>query len=98
MKLNNFSVFFLVSLFCVFDFIYPGQKIQTNSNKPIEIFADNGIEWHKNKKKYVALGNTKALQEDLEVTSDKMEAYYKTSSQNQDKIHTKSTWKCCNQK
>lgn len=88
MKLNNFSVFFLVSLFCVFDFIYPGQKIQTNSNKPIEIFADNGIEWHKNKKKYVALGNTKALQEDLEVTSDKMEAYYKTSSQNQDKIHT----------
>ena len=28
-----------------------------NNNEPIEIFADDGIEWHKNNSKYVALGN-----------------------------------------
>ena len=48
-----------------------------NSNGPIEIFADDGIEWHKNKSKYVALGNAKALSGNLSVESDKIEAFYK---------------------
>ncbi len=48
-----------------------------NSNGPIEIFADDGIEWHKNKSKYVALGNAKALSGTLSVESDKIEAFYK---------------------
>ena len=49
------------------------QKIDTFSNgKPIEIFADKGIEWHKNDKKYIANGNAKAIQEDFIVTSDTM--------------------------
>ena len=51
------------------------QKIDTFSNgKPIEIFADKGIEWHKNDKKYIANGNAKAIQEDFIVTSDSLEA------------------------
>ena len=32
-----------------------------NNNDPIEIFADNGIEWHKNKNKYVAFPVVKKL-------------------------------------
>ena len=48
-----------------------------NNNEPIEIFADNGIEWHKNKNKYVALGNAKALSGTLSLESDKIEAFYK---------------------
>ena len=48
-----------------------------NKNKPIEIFADNGIEWHKNKNKYVALGNAKALSGTLSLESDRIEAFYK---------------------
>ena len=48
-----------------------------NSNGPIEIFADDGIEWHKNKSKYVALGNAKALSGSLSLESDKIEAFYK---------------------
>ena len=47
-----------------------------NNNEPIEIFADNGIEWHKNKNKYVALGNAKALSGTLSLESDKIEAFY----------------------
>ena len=48
-----------------------------NSDGPIEIFADDGIEWHKNKSKYVALGNAKALSGSLSLESDKIEAFYK---------------------
>ena len=48
-----------------------------NNNEPIEIFADNGIEWHKNKNKYVALGNAKALSGTLSLESDRIEAFYK---------------------
>ena len=47
-----------------------------NNNQPIEIFADDGIEWHKNKSKYVALGNAKALSGTLSLESDKIEAFY----------------------
>ena len=48
-----------------------------NNDQPIEIFADNGIEWHKNKNKYVALGNAKALSGTLSFESDRIEAFYK---------------------
>ena len=39
------------------------QQLSNFSGKgdPIEIFADEGIEWHKKKKKYVAVGNARAL-------------------------------------
>jgi len=47
-----------------------------DADKPIEIFADEGIEWHKNKQKYVAVGNAKALSGSLSLESDKIEAFY----------------------
>ena len=63
------------------------QKISTNSKKsPIEITAENGIEWHKNEKKYIASGNAIAKQGDLIVTSDRLEAYYKNSDKNEENI------------
>ena len=73
------------SLFCLaislFFFIFESINSQqlTNLNdadKPIEIFADEGIEWHKNKQKYVAVGNAKALSGSLSLESDKIEAFY----------------------
>ena len=63
-----------------------------NNNEPIEIFADNGIEWHKNKNKYVALGNAKALSGTLSLESDKIEAFYKeddSSSMNITEVRAK---------
>lgn len=63
------------------------QKIDTFSNgKPIEIFADKGIEWHKNDKKYIANGNAKAIQDDFIVTSDSLEAYYTEDDGEETKI------------
>ncbi len=73
------------SLFCLaislFFFMFESINSQqlTNLNdadKPIEIFADEGIEWHKNKQKYVAVGNAKALSGSLSLESDKIEAFY----------------------
>ena len=63
-----------------------------NNNEPIEIFADNGIEWHKNKNKYVALGNAKALSGTLSLESDRIEAFYKendSSSMNITEVRAK---------
>ena len=63
-----------------------------NNNQPIEIFADDGIEWHKNKSKYVALGNAKALSGTLSLESDKIEAFYKendSSSMNITEVRAK---------
>jgi len=63
-----------------------------NNNQPIEIFADDGIEWHKNKSKYVALGNAKALSGTLSLESDKIEAFYKendSSNMNITKVRAK---------
>ena len=47
-----------------------------NADNPIEIFAEEGIEWHKSKKKYVAIGNAKALSGTLSLESDQIEAFY----------------------
>ena len=67
-----------------------------NNNEPIEIFADNGIEWHKNKNKYVALGNAKALSGTLSLESDKIEAFYKENdSSKYEYYRSESKKKCC---
>lgn len=80
---------FFINFFLIENHCSSEQKMTTSSNKkPIEISADNGIEWHKNERKYIALGNARAQQGDLVVNSDKLEAYYISSNQNDDNIHT----------
>ena len=78
MKKNSKS-YYLVPIFIFLSLkISESQQLTNfdNNNAPIEIFADDGIEWHKNKSKYVALGNAKALSGTLSVESDKIEAFY----------------------
>ena len=53
----------------------------TEKSDPIEIFAENGIEWHKNENKYLAVGNAKAIQGSLSVKADVIEALYKESKE-----------------
>ena len=55
----------------------------TEKSEPIEIFAENGIEWHKNENKYLAVGNAKAIQGSLSVKADIIEALYKESEESQ---------------
>ena len=80
-------ILLFVNFFLLESLVIAQQKISTNSKKtPIEITADNGIEWHKNEKKYIATGNAKAKQGDLIVTSDRLEAYYKDSGKDEENI------------
>ena len=50
----------------------PNQKREL----PIEIHADNGIEWQQEAQVYIARGNAKAQQGDVTVHADRLTAYY----------------------
>ncbi|MCP5366696.1 MAG: hypothetical protein H6907_01300 [Hyphomicrobiales bacterium] len=44
---------------------------------PIEIFADDGIEWQQDNRIFVAQGNARAVRDDVEVHADTLKAYYR---------------------
>jgi lipopolysaccharide export system protein LptA len=47
------------------------------SNSPIEIEAESGIEWRRNEKQYIARGNAMAKRGDLTVHADTLTAHYR---------------------
>ncbi|MBB3063989.1 LptA/OstA family protein [Limibacillus halophilus] len=46
---------------------------------PLEITADQGIEWNRDQKQYIARGNARAAQGSTEVRADELIAYYQAS-------------------
>ncbi len=78
MKENKKISFLAFILICVSSTLIESQQLSNldNNDKPIEIFADEGIEWHKNKNKYVAIGNAKATSGSMTLQSDVIEAFY----------------------
>ena len=50
------------------------------SDTPIEVTADNGIEWDQDGKIFTARGNANAVQGTLKVISDELRAYYRPKS------------------
>jgi lipopolysaccharide export system protein LptA len=48
----------------------------TKGDKPIQVYADNGIEWNQNTHQYIARGNAKAIQGTTTVYGDTLVAYY----------------------
>lgn len=58
------------------------QSLSFKSNdpdKPIEVTADQGIEWQQNGKLFIARGNAKAVQNDFSVIADELTAHYRDS-------------------
>jgi lipopolysaccharide export system protein LptA len=51
----------------------PGQT----RDKPVEITADQGIEWNQPRKAYIARGNAQATQGDVAVRAETLTAYYR---------------------
>ena len=45
--------------------------------KPIQVTADQGIEWQQTDKRFIARGNAKATQGDMNVTADELTAHYR---------------------
>lgn len=50
-----------------------------DSDQPIDVTADNGIEWRQNERLFIARGNAKATQGDVSVTADELTAHYRTT-------------------
>ena len=48
---------------------------------PVEIHADNGIEWQQDAQAYIARGNAKATQGEVTVHADQLTAYYEKGAQ-----------------
>lgn len=48
-----------------------------NSDQPVEIFADQGIEWHQDASAYVARGNARATRGETTVYGETLIAYYR---------------------
>lgn len=50
----------------------------TPKNKdPITVTAEQGLEWQQNEKRFIARGNAKAVQGDVNVVADELTAYYR---------------------
>ena len=49
----------------------------TSGDLPIEVFADNGIEWQQDSMVFVAQGNARAVRADVTVFADELRAYYR---------------------
>ena len=66
-------------LFAALLWAVPGgaQQATTGGNSPLQINADNGIEWRRDEQVYIARGNAVAQREDLSVSADRLLAYYR---------------------
>ena len=72
----------LIIIFFFPNFLNSQQIVNNKKNgKPIEIFAEQGIEWHKNEKKYLAIGNAMAKSGTMSLNSDRIEAFYEEKDQ-----------------
>ncbi len=58
-----------------------------SSNVPLEINADEGIEWRRDQKQYVASGNARAAQGELEVFGNQLIAHYREGAEGGTEIY-----------
>ena len=60
---------------------------KSDSSQPIEIDADQGIEWLSEDKIYLARGNAKAKQGDFYMRADILKAFYRNTKSKKDEIY-----------
>ncbi|MCC7016411.1 MAG: hypothetical protein IT564_04315 [Rhodospirillales bacterium] len=58
-----------------------------DSDQPIEIYADDGIEWQQENLLFLARGNARAVRGDVTVFADELRAYYREKSEGGSEIH-----------
>ena len=86
---KKIDIYFFITLLFFFREINSQKFISTESDdaeNPSEIYAEEGIEWHKNIQKYIAKGNANARKADLLIKSDYMEAKYEDSENSENEI------------
>ena len=73
-----FQLVVLVIFFFQISAVAGGLDLASGSkDMPIEITADNGIEWEKNKEILIASGNAKASRGGITVLAEVLRAYYR---------------------
>lgn len=77
-KINKFGLL-LATIWLLQTSVYAqGIELPNQARKqPIEIDADNSIEWRQASQAYIARGNAKAKQGDVSILADQLIAYYK---------------------
>ena len=60
---------------------------KSNPSQPIEIDADQGIEWLSEDKVYLARGNANAKQGDFSMRADILKAFYRNTKSKKDEIY-----------
>jgi lipopolysaccharide export system protein LptA len=58
-----------------------------NSKAPIEIDANDGIEWLRDQNVYIARGNARAARGDLSVTADTLTAHYRNEADGKTRVY-----------
>ena len=77
-KFLTFLCFLISNLFMAVTTVGQGLSLSNNSkNTPIEILADKGIEWQKEKELLVATGNAKASRDGVTVEAEVIRAFYR---------------------
>ena len=77
-QLIAFLFFLVFNLFIPVTVVGQGLSLSNNSkNTPIEILADEGIEWQKEKELLVATGNAKASRDGVTVEAEIIRAFYR---------------------
>lgn len=68
----------LALLALVFGFAAQAQSVlKQGGDKPVEIQADDGIEWQRDTKAYIARGNARARRGGIEIRADTLTAFYR---------------------
>lgn len=80
MTKNTVRILCLTALLLTGSHIHAAAQTQKNSTNPLEITADNTLEWDRNNQIFTANGNARAKQGDMSVSADKLQATYKSSS------------------
>lgn len=63
------------------------QLMPSGGDQPIDIDADNALEWHQDRTAYVARGNARATQGDTTVYGDVLTAYYRQIPNQGNKVY-----------
>lgn len=63
------------------------QLVPSGGGQPIDIDADNALEWHQDRTAYVARGNARATQGDTTVYGDVLTAYYRQIPNQGNKVY-----------
>ncbi len=63
-----------------------GLSLMGEGNQPLEIDAEQGIEWHRNDKVYVARGNARAARGEIAVHAEVLKAHYRAGNSGKTEI------------